>query len=73
MDTSDIENLKEQISASVSKHGTGGMGSKVEAAQIAQKEGIETWILNGLYDNFIIEALNSNSEFTKIVSDKTKK
>ncbi|MEO9892108.1 glutamate 5-kinase [Aurantibacter sp.] len=61
-----IEELKKEISTIKSSHGTGGMQSKIEAATIASDANIETWITNGLKDNFITDALNSISHFTKI-------
>ncbi len=63
---SDIHMLKQEISSEKSSHGTGGMKSKIEAATIAQKALIETWIVNGLPDNFIIDALNGKANCTKI-------
>ena len=42
------------------------MQSKIEAATIAKKANIETWIINGLKDNFITDAINGKSNFTKI-------
>lgn len=58
--------LSEEVSDTKSTHGTGGMLSKIEAASIAQKAGIETWVVNGLKDNFIVDALNNSSNYTKI-------
>ena len=58
--------LVQEISTSKSSHGTGGMSSKIEAATIAQRAGIETWIINGLKDNFISDALTGSSNHTKI-------
>lgn len=66
IETSNVQLLREQIQNSVSLHGTGGMTTKIEAAEIAQKAGIETWIVNGLNDNFIINAMKNKVEFTKI-------
>ncbi len=63
---SDIQILKQEVSAEKSSHGTGGMQSKIEAATIAQNAGIETWIVNGLKDNFIIDALSGKANYTKI-------
>jgi len=65
-ETSDISILKNEVATSISKHGTGGMATKIEAATIAQKAGIETWIVNGLNDKFIENALKGKSNFTKI-------
>ncbi len=63
----DINTLRAEIGTSKSSHGTGGMLSKIEAATIAQTAGIETWIVNGLKDNFITDAIGNKSSFTKIV------
>ncbi|WP_116771152.1 glutamate 5-kinase [Maribacter litoralis] len=63
---SDLTELVKEIGESKSTHGTGGMQSKIDAATIAQKAGIETWITNGLNDNFITEAIKNKSTFTKI-------
>ena len=61
-----VQSLQNEISAIKSSRGTGGMQSKIEAAIIAQTAGIETWIVNGLKDNFISDALQGTSNHTKI-------
>ena len=66
-EVSHITELKDEIDPSKSSHGTGGMLSKIEAATIAQTAGIETWIVNGLRDNFITDAISKRSNYTKIV------
>ncbi len=66
----DIETLEKEIVSSISSHGTGGMTSKVESAKIAKKGNIETWIVNGLKDNFIINALSNKTAFTKIIKEQ---
>ncbi|PIF01042.1 MAG: glutamate 5-kinase [Maribacter sp.] len=58
--------LLKEISPTRSSLGTGGMQSKIEAATIAQKAGIETWITNGLKDNFISDAIMDISKHTRI-------
>lgn len=63
---SGVQSLQKEISTTKSSHGTGGMQSKIEAAAIAQTAGIETWIVNGLKDNFITEAILGISKHTKI-------
>lgn len=64
---SDLDELKKEVmSETKSAHGTGGMESKVSAAAITQKAKIETWIVNGLDDNFILNAINDEVQFTKI-------
>ncbi len=49
-----------------SSQGTGGMESKIQAAEILQEAGIETWIVNGLLDNFILKAIHEEVAFTRI-------
>lgn len=63
----DLKTLEKEIGDSKSSHGTGGMQSKIEAAGIAKAANIETWIVNGLNDNFILKALKDEIPFTKIV------
>lgn len=48
-----------------SELGTGGMNSKLEAAMICQKENIETWLVGGGRNNFLIDALKEKIPFTK--------
>lgn len=61
-----FEDLKNEVVNSKSSHGSGGMGSKIEAAEISKNAHIETWILNGLDDNFITNAFENKVPFTKI-------
>ena len=63
----DLKELEKEIGDSKSTHGTGGMQSKIDSAAIAKEANIETWIVNGLEDNFILKALNSEIAFTKII------
>lgn len=63
---SDFEVLERQVVNSKSSHGSGGMKSKIEAASVAKKSNIETWIVNGLEDNFIMNAIENKVAFTKI-------
>lgn len=65
---SNIKDLNKEISLEKSTQGTGGMQSKIEAATIAKNASIETWIVNGLHDNFISDALAGISNFTKITT-----
>jgi glutamate 5-kinase len=48
--------------------GTGGMNSKLEAAMICQKENIETWIVGGGRNNFLIDALEEKIPYTKFLT-----
>jgi glutamate 5-kinase len=63
----DLQLLDKEISELKSSHGTGGMQSKIEAASIAKAANIETWIVNGLEDDFILKALKNQIPFTKIL------
>jgi glutamate 5-kinase len=64
---SNLKELEREIETETkSTHGTGGMKSKVSAAAITQKAKIETWIVNGLDDNFILNAIKDKVHFTKI-------
>lgn len=65
---SDLQNLAMEVGNEKSTHGTGGMQSKIEAATIAQNAGIDTWIVNGLNENFIQSALGDSISYTKIIS-----
>ena len=62
----DLSILENEIGDSKSSHGSGGMQSKIDSAAIAKAANIETWIINGLEDNFILKALNNEIPFTKI-------
>jgi glutamate 5-kinase len=63
----DLQLLEKEIGNFKSSQGTGGMQSKIEAAAIAKAANIETWVVNGLNDNFILNALESKIPFTKII------
>ena len=63
----ELKDLEKEIGESKSSHGTGGMQSKIEAVAIAKEANIETWIINGLKDNFILNAINNKIPYTKIV------
>lgn len=63
----DISFLTNEVSDSKSSHGTGGMQSKIVAIEISKNNKIETWIVNGLADNFLINAIQKKSLFTKVL------
>lgn len=62
----DISEVRKYIRDEKSSQGTGGMHSKLDAAQIAQTAGIETWIINGHEDNFLLKAMSKEILFTRI-------
>lgn len=65
-EVTDFDELQKQVVNSKSSHGSGGMQSKIEAASVTKKANIETWIVNGLEDNFIVNAFENKVPFTKI-------
>ena len=65
-EVTNLEALKKEVVSSVSSHGSGGMKSKIEAASLSRGADIETWIVNGLEDDFITNAFESSADFTKI-------
>ena len=62
----DFKVLKKEVVHTKSSHGSGGMASKIEAAELSKSANIEAWIVNGLEDNFIINAFEQKVPFTKI-------
>ncbi|WP_242082576.1 glutamate 5-kinase [Aestuariivivens sediminis] len=62
----DFKALEKQVVDSKSSHGSGGMQSKIEAARLAKKANIETWIVNGMEDHFMLNAFENKIPFTKI-------
>lgn len=62
----DFEALKAEVVDSKSTHGSGGMASKIEAVSVAKTANVETWIVNGLEDDFITNAFDNKVPFTKI-------
>ncbi len=67
LQVNDLALMAQEVGDSKSSHGTGGMQSKIEAAAIAKAANIETWIVNGLKDDFILNAIKNSIPFTKIV------
>ena len=62
-----IAEAKSLVEERDSELGTGGMNSKLEAAIICQKENIETWIVGGARSNFLIDALDGKTTFTRFL------
>lgn len=67
LQVNDLALMAQEVGDSKSSHGTGGMQSKIEAAAIAKAANIETWIVNGLKDDFILNAIKNSIPFTKII------
>ena len=64
-EVTDLEELEHSMEERESGPGTGGMMSKIEAAEICKKKNVEMWIVNGGRRNFVIDALAGKIPFTK--------
>ncbi len=62
-----ISDIEQYIKTSRSDQGTGGMGSKLQAAKLAQDNQIECWIINGHEDNFLLNVFSGEARFSKII------
>lgn len=64
-EVSDLKAVEHCIEEKASELGTGGMSSKVHAAEICMKAGVEMWIVNGQRPGYILHALDNTIPFTK--------
>lgn len=64
-EVSDLNTIQEFVEEKQSTLGTGGMSSKIHAAEICMNNSVEMWIVNGQRPNYIVEALNNSIPFTK--------
>lgn len=64
-EVTDLRQVASYIREKNSDLGTGGMTTKLQAAEICQKNKIEMWIVNGGRHNFLIDALENKIPFTK--------
>jgi len=62
---SDLDSIKPCIEEKESTLGTGGMSSKIHAAEICMESGVEMWIVNGQRPNYLINALSGTIPYTK--------
>ena len=62
-----IDEAKNLVEERDSEFGTGGMNSKLEAAMICQSQNIETWIVNGGKNNFVVDALAGKIDVTRFL------
>ncbi|WP_436414460.1 glutamate 5-kinase [Petrimonas sp.] len=67
-DVSDLNSISHCIEEKESTLGTGGMSSKIHAAEICMRNGVEMWIVNGQRANYIVKALNGGIPFTKFAA-----
>lgn len=61
----DPAEIKQYVQEKISGLGTGGMTTKIHAAEICRHHQIEMWIVNGTEINFILQALEGKMRFTK--------
>lgn len=66
----DMHSVINRTDDSRSGQGSGGMKSKLESAALAAEAGIESWIVNGHEENFIVKALEGKSRFTIVPAIK---
>jgi len=62
----DLNNIKAVIGDTKTALGSGGMKSKIEAAEIAKNAGIETWLIYGFEENFLLNVMKGKTAFTTI-------
>ncbi|MEM8906423.1 MAG: glutamate 5-kinase [Bacteroidota bacterium] len=65
-----VEQVKHLASDSTSAHGTGGMRSKLIAAEICQQHAVEMWIVNGAIEGFAQKAMAKEIPFTRFTSSE---
>lgn len=63
-----IDEARKLVEERDSGLGRGGMNSKLEAAMLCQKENIETWIVGGGRNSFLIDALAGKVRFTRFLA-----
>lgn len=64
-EVNDLASARSCIEEKESTLGTGGMSSKVHAAEISMENGVEMWIVNGQRPNYIINAMENRIPFTR--------
>ncbi|MPM10994.1 Glutamate 5-kinase [bioreactor metagenome] len=67
-EVSDLNSITNCVEEKESTLGTGGMSSKIYAAEICMRHRVEMWIVNGQRANYIIKALNGGIPFTRFTA-----
>lgn len=62
---SDLNEVRGYAEEKESNLGTGGMTSKLNAAEICMKHDIEMWIVNGSHNNYILNSMKSEILFSR--------
>lgn len=66
----EVRNIDEALSLVEERDsglGTGGMNSKLEAAMLCQASNIETWIVGGGQNNFLVDAFAGKGRYTRFL------
>ncbi len=71
-DVSDLESIMQYVEEKESTLGTGGMTSKINAADICMQAGVEMWIVNGQRPNYILQAMRGEIPHTKFIKEGEK-
>ncbi len=61
---SSISDVQHMAGESISENGTGGMRSKLKAAQLCMEQGIDMWIVQGAMEEFVLKAMDGTIAFT---------
>lgn len=67
LEIKNLEDIKQYVQEKNAGLGTGGMMSKIIAAEICYEKKIEMWIVNGGRKNFLLDALENKINFTKFL------
>lgn len=66
-EVSDLDSVKQYIEERDSKVGTGGMTTKIQAAEICLNNGIEMYIVNGRNEQFVLDAIKGKRPCTRFL------
>lgn len=66
----DLNTIHSFVEERESLLGTGGMTSKIHAAELCLKNDVEMWIVNGQLQNYLLNALKGKLEFTRFKKRK---
>ncbi len=66
----DLNTIHSFVEERESLLGTGGMTSKIHAAELCLKNDVEMWIVNGQLQNYLLNALKGELEFTRFKKRK---
>ena len=64
-EVTDLDSITSCIEEKNSTLGTGGMSSKVYAAEICMQNGVEMWIVNGQRSRYIMRAMKGEIPYTR--------